>query len=484
MLHYWPHITALGIADLCIVAVGVPWVLLTKRDSTAAIAWSLAILLLPLVGFVLFWVFGFNYIHRRLRRKRAHRTRFGASQPPRVREAARGKPQYPEDETYAGLGHLAVKLGAFPVSRGNAATLYADTSVATRALVDCVAQARHSIHLEFFIFRPDATGCELLDLLTRKASQGVQVRVLRDAMGGHDLGSLAHRAVLAPLTRAGGKALVFRPLSPWRSRIQINLRTHRKIAVIDGRAAFTGGMNIGDEYVGKSDRFGYWRDQFVRLEGPAVAALQRVFAEDWDFACHESLDGPAFYPELPPTGDDLVQVVESGPDQEVNTIRELFFAAILAARQRLWIASPYFVPDAGLLDAVRLACHRGVDVRLLSLLRPDHFFSFHAGRFYYTDLLAAGAKIYQYAKGMMHAKILMVDGRWGFVGSANLDNRSLHLNFEAGVALHSPQRVAELEDHFRQDLCDSRPLELSAFRRRPFYQRLTENTCRLLSPIL
>jgi cardiolipin synthase len=180
----------------------------------------------------------------------------------------------------------------------------------------------------------------------------------------------------------------------------------------------------------------------------------------------------------------VVQVVESGPDQEVNQIRELFFAAILSARERLWISSPYFVPDAGLLDALRLACHRGADVRLLSLQRPDHFFSFHAGRYYYTDLLAAGAKVYQYCKGMMHAKTLSVDGRWAFVGSANLDNRSLRLNFEAGVVLHSPDRVAELDESFQRDLRDCEPLEFPEFRRRPLRARLTETTCRLLSPIL
>ena len=484
LLNYWPHLTVFGIIDACIVAIGIPWVLLTKRDSTAAIAWSLAIFLLPLVGFFLFWVFGFNHINRRLGRKRAHRRAFREAQPPRVPEAARGNPQESADETFAGLGQLAVKLGGFPVSGGNSVTLYADTKEAMKSLLDAIAGARHSIHLEFFIFRPDETGKHVIDLLARKAAEGVQVRLLRDAMGGHDLGSIAHRAVLEPLLRAGGKANVFLPLSPWRSRVQVNLRNHRKMVVVDGRVGFTGGMNIGDEYLGKGARFGYWRDEFVRLEGPAVAALQRTFAEDWDFACGESLDDPAYYPDAAQAGEDVVQVVESGPDQDVNTIRELYFAAILAARERLWIASPYFVPDAGLLDALRLACHRGVDVRLLSLLRPDHFFSFYAGRYYYTDFLAARAKVYQYRKGMMHAKSVMVDGRWAFVGSSNLDNRSLHLNFEAGVVLHSSERVAELEKQFQQDLRDSEMLELPAFMRRPFRARLTENTCRLLSPIL
>jgi cardiolipin synthase len=229
---------------------------------------------------------------------------------------------------------------------------------------------------------------------------------------------------------------------------------------------------------------GYWRDEFLRLEGPAVAGLQRIFAEDWDFSCAESLNGETYFPDVPDVGSTRVQIVESGPDQEVNSIREIYFAGILAAQKRVWIASPYFVPDSALLEALRLACYRGVDVRLLTLLRPDHFISFHAGRYYWTDMLRVKAKIYQYSKGMMHSKLMMVDGKWAMVGSANLDNRSLHLNFEAGCILHSADVVAELEQHFQHDLRDAILLDAETFARRSFSAQLTENACRLFSPIL
>ena len=185
--------------------------------------------------------------------------------------------------------------------------------------------------------------------------------------------------------------------------------------------------------------------------------------EDWHFAAHEPLDRPEYSPDVPPPGDAVVQVIDSGPDQGVNSIREMFFAAILGARERLWICSPYFVPDAGLLDALRLARLRGVDVRLLSLLKPDHFLSFYAGRYYWTEMLAMGARVYQYSKGgMMHAKILMADGQWALVGSPNLDNRSLGLNFEVACMLHTPALVAELEAQFERDLLDAVPLEHSS----------------------
>jgi cardiolipin synthase len=346
--------------------------------------------------------------------------------------------------------------------------------------MSAIHDAVSHIHLEFFIIRADRTGEELLRLLTEKAKAGVEVRLLYDSMGGWRLSW----SLFKPLLAAGGKVSAFLPLNPLRSRLQVNMRNHRKLVVIDGRIGFTGGMNIGDEYLGKNHRFGYWRDEFLRIEGPAVAGLQRIFAEDWDWAYDEALNGPTYFPELGPVGDATIQIVESGPDQERNGIREIYYAAITSARKHLWIASPYFIPDAGLLDAIHLARYRGVDVRLLTLARPDHYLSFYAGRYYWTDALAAGVQVYEYQRGMMHSKLIMADGEWGMIGSANLDNRSLHLNFEVGCLLHSPALVAEVEKAYLQDLEDARLVEAEVFAQRSFASRLAENACRLLSPIL
>jgi cardiolipin synthase len=274
------------------------------------------------------------------------------------------------------------------------------------------------------------------------------------------------------------------PVGLFRRHTQVNLRNHRKILVVDGRIGFTGGLNIGDEYLGKVPRFGYWRDAHMRVEGPAVSDLQRVFAEDWDFAAGELLKGPTYFPRQKGTGPLTVQVVQSGPDQELKTIREIYFAAILRARKRLWIASPYFVPDAGILDALVLAGHTGVDVRLLGLKHPDKWLPFLAGRYYWTDMLVAGVKVYQYAKGMMHSKLMLVDGQWASIGTANLDNRSLHLNFEVNCLLYDAEAVAKLEAGFLRDLEDSDPIDAEAYPKRPLSCRLPENVCRLLSPIL
>jgi cardiolipin synthase len=319
-----------------------------------------------------------------------------------------------------------------------------------------------------------------VDALVQKACEGVQVRLLYDAMGSYRL----HRWRLWRLRHAGGKYCVFLPLSPWRRRIQINMRNHRKILVVDGRVAFTGGLNIGDEYLGKNPRYGCWRDTHLRLEGPAVAELQSVFIEDWDFAANENLQDPAYFPAPSTSGPYPVQVIQSGPDRELKGIREMYFAAILRARQRLWIATPYFVPDPGLLDALCLAGHLGVDVRLLCQYHPDKWIPFFAGRYYWSDVLNAGVKVYQYTKGMMHSKVVLVDGEWASVGTANLDVRSLHLNFEVNCLIYSPEAVAELEAAFRRDLAASIRLERHVFARRPFAGRLLDNACRLLSPVL
>ena len=473
--HYWPHITvAATILDFVVIGIFIPWVLLSKKDSTSTMAWCLVVLLMPLFGALLFWMFGYNYLLRRVRHRRdAHGTR-RRHHPPRP-------PLDPEEDRHEHhLGELAERLGSYPMRRDNSVVVYHETESAYAALLEAIESAEHYIHLEYFILRSDATGERLFDLLTRKAKEGVEVRLLYDAMGCLYLKGRS----LRPLREAGGQIATFLPLNPLHSLIRVNLRNHRKITVVDGRVGFTGGMNIGDEYLGKSTAMGYWRDSFVRLEGPVVADLQRVFGEDWQFVRREVLDEAKYAPERPPAGDVCAQIADSGPDQEINTIREIYFMAIVSARRRLWIASPYLVPDSGLLDALRAARYRGVDVRILTLLRPDHYISYYAGMYYAEELLGYGVKIYLYRKGMMHSKIVLADDSWGMVGSANLDNRSLHLNFEIGCMLHDARQIADLETAYRNDLNDADILDPEMLERRSLISHTLSNACRLFTPTL
>jgi cardiolipin synthase len=382
---------------------------------------------------------------------------------------------------------LADRFGAYPLSRGNAIDFYHEGLPAFEAMLEAIRGAKHHVHLETFIFRTDETGEVFLKALAEKARQGVQVRLLYDAMGSH---RLWHRR-LRDLLDAGGLSSVFLPMNPFRRRLQVNMRNHRKITVVDGEVGFVGGLNIGDEYIGKDPRFGFWRDTHLRVRGPAVADLQHVFAEDWNFASGERLADPdpveasgAYFHAQRAGGPYLAQVIDSGPDRDLKGIREIYFAAILNARRRVWIASPYFVPDAGLRDALRLAGYLGLDVRLLCQYRPDKWLPQYAAQYYWGELVNAGVKVYQYTRGMMHSKVMLVDDDWASVGTANLDNRSLHLNFEVNCLIYARQAVAELEEAFLRDLQTAIRLDRAVYGRRPFTTRLLENACRLLSPVL
>jgi cardiolipin synthase len=475
--EYLPHITFSAAVVAAAALITIPWVLFTKKEPTSAVAWCLAVLLMPVVGALLYWIFGYNRVHRLVRRKRKHHVKYRERHPHKERESA--------GDARGGLESSpiiaqAIQAGAHQAVAGNCVTPYSDTNAAFDALLDAIRQARHHVHLEFFSIHGDETGRRLLDLLADKARSGIEVRLLLDAVGSLYL----RRAALQKLIDSGGKRAYFFPLNRLRSLIQVNMRNHRKIVVVDGRVGFTGGMNIGDTYLGKGAYFGYWRDTFLRVDGPAVAGLQRTFTEDWDFTTREALTGPTYFPDVAPAGDSVVQVAASGPDQDVNCIREIYFMGMAEARQRLWIASPYFVPDLGLLDALRLARYRGADVRLLTISRPDHYLSFYAGRYFFTELLESGIQVHLYRKGMMHSKFMLVDGTWGLVGSANLDIRSLRLDFEAGVLLHSPALVAAMEAAFEHDLTDAIPVDAEEFGARPLRTRLLENACRLLAPTL
>jgi cardiolipin synthase A/B len=466
---------------LAALVVTIPWILMTKRDATSAVAWCLLVFFLPVFGSIFFVLFGWQHVHRPLRRKRRHKKRFGQAHASGPKPAVPGPEGVaPPDNTWEGMSRLAQRFGAFPLTPGNQLTVYNEGVSALEAILEAIRSARHHVHLEYFIVQPDATGGLVLEALERKAREGVEVRLLYDAMGSRRL----RQRHLQPLRAAGGKCSVFLPINLLRRRIQVNMRNHRKILVVDGRVAFTGGLNIGDEYLGRVGRYGYWRDTHLRVHGPAVAGLQRVFVEDWDFAAGEDLNGAEYFPKLDAVGGVPVQVIAAGPDQDLNGIREVYFAAILRARKRLWIASPYFVPDAGLMDALCLAGYQGVDVRFLGLDHPDKWIPLFAARYYWDEVLKAGVKVYQYSKGMMHSKVVLVDGEWASVGTANLDNRSLHLNFEVNCQIQAPAVVAELERAFREDLAVSIRLEPRVFAQRPWAARMVENACRLLSPVL
>ena len=470
----WATVTgSLALLNIGLSVATIVWVLSVKREPTSALAWCLLVLFVPLFGSLLFVLLGYQSIHVPLKRKRRHAERF------RGRLLAPDGPD--ADGGYEGLAGLARRLGAAPLVGGNAVELYHDGGPAYDAMLEAIRGAREHIHLEFFIVRGDDSGVRFMTALAERAKAGVEVRFLFDAVGSWGL----HTRVLKILTRAGGQALPFLTLlNPLRRRVQINLRNHRKVLVVDGRVGFTGGLNIGDEYLGRAPFFGPWRDTFVRVEGPAVWGLQRVFTEDWHFSTDQDLSADRYFPHVPEAGNAGVQVAWSGPDQDIKTIREVYLAAIMRARSRVWLATPYFVPDAALFDALCLAARMGRDVRVLCPFRPDKWLPHLAGRYNWFALLRAGGKVYQYTNGFMHAKVLLVDHVWSSVGSPNFDNRSLHLNFEVTCLIESRKAQNELERAFLRDFAASIRLDADVYTHRPFVAKMAENACRLLSPVL
>jgi cardiolipin synthase len=473
---FWLDITAWVLfAEFVITAVTLLAVLHTKREPMSAIAWSLTVLLIPFLGALLFVIFGYQTVHRRLLR---HKKRNKEYQSLTVREVAESALV---PEPWQVLAKLAARENGFPVTAGNAVSLYHEGATAFDAMIAAIESAKHHVHIQFFIYRPDEAGQRILNALCACAKRNVQVRFLVDSVGSYNLSS----RLLKPLKLAGGEVAAFMPILSPVHRSRMNLRNHRKILVVDGETGFSGGLNIGDEYLGKHPKFGYWRDTHFRIRGPAVDGLQYTFLEDWFFTTGRTVKGrDYFFRGDTPSGTTLAQVVASGPDREFKAIRETYVAAVLRAKKRVWIASPYFVPDAGLRDALLLAGRSGIDVRFLGLHRPDKWLPFLAARYYWADMLAGDVKVYQYTRGMMHAKYLLVDGEWASVGTANMDNRSLLLNFECNCQFFDPAIVAELEREFLADLEWSIRLNPETYATRPLLSRVAENASRLFSPVL
>jgi cardiolipin synthase len=441
------------------------------------------IFLLPYVGAIIYLLGGRRRLKRQVRRRRAraavlepHLSRLGSTIAELEASAAPGHLCRPQERE---MMMLTNRMGQRPPTCGNHVQLLEDANQTYQALEQDIESARDHVHLLYYIFQQDETGARFRDLLTRKAREGVTVRVLTDGVGSFGLDLF-----MIPFTQAGGLHAEFLPVGALSRHWHPNLRNHRKVAVIDGKTGFTGGVNIGDEYTGRKRRVGRWRDTHLRLLGPAVQNLQEVFAEDWFFATGEDLIDERWYPEQQATGDVMVQIIASGPDTDTQPLQRIFFTAITSAKHRVFLTTPYFVPDQAMLVALETAALRGVDVRLLLPRRSDMRLVLHAGRSYYDELLRSGVKIYEYSSGILHAKSLLVDDRWATVGSANMDIRSFQLNFEVNAAIYGPAFAHQLAQLFQRDLTQARQVTVEDLRGRSLSRRMAEGLARVLSPVL
>lgn len=446
------------------------WIVLQKRSPLATLAWLLGLAALPILGFVVYFYLGPQRIRRqRLRRRRLRQMHHCT---------ARGDPQRAAalPRRKRGLGDLIANATGAPVSSVERIDLFSRGSECFDAIVTAIASAQRHVHLEYYIFEPDAVGHRIRDALVERAAAGVKVRVLLDAVGS----PRARRRFWAPLRAVGGEVVLFHPFRLATLRPLLNLRSHRKIVVVDGSVGFCGGMNIS---AAQDERHPpeAWRDLHVRLQGLAVGWLQAVFAEDWQYARRRPLAEAELYPDLA-RGPVAVQVVASGPDSETEAIHRAFLQAIADSRERVWLVTPYFVPGDAALYALGNAALRGVDVRLLLPSRSDSRIVAAAARSYYDELLAHGVKIFEYQPQLLHSKLLLVDRDCAILGTANFDLRSFRLNFEVALAVYDEAFNTRCSSEVEADLQQAR--RITQPRRLGPLQSLGEAAARLLSPVL
>lgn len=476
-MDYWVHLEILGGYLLTLGLL--PVVLLTKKkEPVSTIAWILCIVVLPYAGALLFLIFGINRVQRRLRVRR-RTTNVIAGALPRLNEQHHAAAVQLSDLQKT-MAHVCKRLGGTRATNGNSLKILSNGNEAFAEIELAIADAKTSIHLEYYIWQPDRAGTRLRDLLIAKAEEGVEVRFLYDGLGSMRLS----RRFLTAMEGAGIAIAPFVPGESLRERWSFNLRSHRKIVVCDGEIGFTGGMNIGDEYLGRDPFFGYWRDTHLRMTGPTVRQLQEIFCLDWWYATGEDLRDDRYFPTPHRDGEIEAQILAGGPDLPVAVFHDLFFAAIGEARRNVNLTTSYFVPPPALVAALEVAAQRGVRTRVMLSGPKTYWHTRHAARSYYDSLLAAGVEIHEYVRGQMHSKVLTVDGDWTFVGTPNFDARSLFLNFEVGVAIYDSGLARQLDDLFAADLPDCHQVDRDAWQSRPVIERLKENYCRLFSPVL
>lgn len=452
-------------------------IFLENRQPTKTLTWLIVLGIFPVFGFFAYLLFGQNFKRKRMFQKKALLDEQAFLQ-------HKGEESRPENRISVKrhqelLFRLAQKLGTLNISFHTETKVLTNGDETFSAIKKVLNKATRHIHMEYYIVRDDKIGTEIKDILIRKSLEGVEVRFLYDAVGSWRLS----KKYIEELKEAGVDVIPFFPVRLPILNDKINYRNHRKIIVVDGNEGFVGGLNIGDEYLGKDEYFGFWRDTHLYLRGgEAVQSLQLIFLQDWFYMTGEVVMHPSYLAAEKVEGENLggVQLVAGGPDNKWDTIKHLYFAMIASARESIWIATPYFIPDDDILSALKVAALGGIDVRLLVPSKPDKRTVFYASRSYFPELLEAGAKIYEYQKGFLHSKIVIVDSDLASIGTANMDLRSFHLNFEVNAFLYDTHSIQKLVQDYEEDLTVSRQIHMETFKKRRLVMRIVESTYRLL----
>jgi cardiolipin synthase len=450
--------------------------IMTARTPQGAIAWALLLILFPYLALPAYLVLGRGKFQGYVKARRA-----GDSQIDHIARALEKKMHLfrNRDEDQDPRCLALEELAETPFTSHNDATLLVNGEATFKAIFAGIESAKDYVIVQFYIIRDDQIGRELKELLRRKCSEGVRVYMLYDEIGCYYL----PRAYRRELKNCGVQIVPFRTSRGLRNRFQINFRNHRKIVIVDGTIGYVGGLNVGDEYMGRDANFGPWRDTHVEVRGPVVEAIQFAFLEDWFWATGTvpELD---WTPHPAPDANESVLCVASDPSDMIETCGLFFMHAIESARHRLWIASPYFVPDTALIYALQLAALRGVDVRIMLPEKPDHILVWLAAFSYVAEAEPSGVKFYRYQPGFMHHKVLVVDDDLSAIGTANFDNRSIRLNFEITLVFADKAFTAEVAKMLENDFKECKPAKATELSDRSFAFRFAVHVARLAAPVL
>lgn len=448
------------------------------RTEQGAVAWAISLNTVPVIAVPAWLVFGDSKMETYVAAKNA-----GTEELRPLAERLLTNPDEGEEQITSRTSktiETLETLASMPMMRGNAAELLVDGKNTYASIFEAIEAAEEYVLVQFYIVKADDTGGDLKDKLIAKAREGVDVYVLLDNYGSLSLPD----EFFDDLRAVGAKVHYFMDISGKANRFQLNFRNHRKIVVVDGEVGFVGGHNVGDDYLGKHPTLTPWRDSHLRLSGPVVKTLQIPFAEDWHWATGEILENLNW--EI--SDDDFRGGVEAlclatGPADPIEICSMFFLTAINEADDRIWIATPYFVPDDKMVTALQLAATRGVDVKIIIPAMNDsqlvHFSSYS----YLTELVEVGVEIHRYEKGFMHQKVVVVDDDLSAIGSANFDNRSFRLNFEVTGIVHDKEFNREVSSMLETDIANSRLASAADYKEKPFHFRLVVNLARLLAPI-
>jgi len=461
-------------------------IIMDNRNAVQTTAWLIVLIFLPVFGVILYLLFGRNYrrnnIYKRMLadpQKRKYYERISSRVSPHPTEdVEQTTPNYEA----APISRLIYATSSSPLTYRNRVRFFHRGADWVDDLIGEIEQAKKHIHLEFFILRADHTGTRVRDALLRKADQGVEVKILLDAIGSWQIAYLK-RKFIKPLKSHPRIALswFYPSLIPF-VHSKANYRNHRKIAVIDGQKAYIGGMNIGDEYV-NGGKFKHWRDTQVRLEGESVHAVQFVFLMDWYLTNKKDIFFDHFFPEVSIRDHHRVQIMTSGPDTSWETIIQAYFTMITEAKKEIWISTPYLIPDETMAMALKTASLCGVRVSILFPANPDHHVVYWASLSYFADLMRAGIRIYLYQEGFLHAKAILVDDKIASVGSANFDMRSFYTNFEINAVFYHPDEIRQIKEQFLHDLRYCKEVTMDQIKQYGVFARFRNSLARLLSPL-